>query len=135
MFDLNYYSRFRRREPALTPHDPPLTHPSEILQNAAERHAPAEKSALHHIQELEIIISGTSTLMTPLTLDQAIQGVTAAEATYNADTASVANIETSIATATAPLAAAQATVTSDVTTYNGALDALIAAATAAKIAA
>lgn len=116
MFDLNYYSRFRRREPALTSPDPP-----------------AQKSTLHHVQELEIIVSGTT--MTTLTLDQAIQGVTAAEATYNADTASVANIETSIATATAPLAAAQATVSADVTTYNGALDALIAAATAAKIAA
>ena len=69
----------------------------------------------------------------PLTLDQAIQGVTAAEATYNADTASVANIEASIATATAPLAAAQATVATDVTAYNSALDSLIAAATAAKI--
>lgn len=69
----------------------------------------------------------------PTTLDQAIQAVTAAEATYNADLATVANIQTAITTATAPLAAAETTVTTDVTTYNSALDALIAAATSAKI--
>jgi hypothetical protein len=67
------------------------------------------------------------------TLDSAIQAVTAAEATYNADLATVANIQTAITTATAPLAGAEATVSTDVTTYNSALDSLIAAATAAKI--
>jgi hypothetical protein len=67
------------------------------------------------------------------TLDAAIQAVTAAEATYNADTATVTNIETAIAQATTPLAPAQATVATDVTAYNAALDTLIAAATAAKI--
>lgn len=69
----------------------------------------------------------------PNTLDTAIQAVTAAEATYNADNASVTNIEASIATATAPLAAAQATVATDVSTFNASLDALAAAAVAAKI--
>ena len=69
----------------------------------------------------------------PNILDAAIQAVTAAEATYNADSASVSNIQTAIDTATAPLAAAQATVATDVTTFNSALDALAAAATAAKI--
>ena len=67
------------------------------------------------------------------TLDQAIQAVTSAEATYNADSASVVNIEAQIATATSPLAAAQSTVATDVTAYNSALDVLIATATAAKI--
>ena len=66
----------------------------------------------------------------PLTLDQASAAVAAAEATYNADTQSVANIETSIATATAPLAAAQAQVAADTTNYVTALQSLIAAANA-----
>jgi hypothetical protein len=67
---------------------------------------------------------------TPLTLDQASAAVTAAEATYNADTQSVNNIETSIATATAPLAAAQAQVQTDTANYVTALQDLIAAANA-----
>lgn len=71
--------------------------------------------------------------MTTTALDQAIQATTAAEATYVADSASVTNIKTSIETATAPLAAAEATVAVDVTAFNDALDALSAAALAAKV--
>ena len=78
-------------------------------------------------------MSTTPTPAPTLTLDQAISAVTAAEATYNADSASVTNIQTQIAQATSPLAAAQATVANDVTTYNAALTALIAAANAAMI--
>lgn len=65
-----------------------------------------------------------------LTLDQATQAVTAAEATYNADQQTVQNIQTAIATATAPLAAAQSQVDTDKTAYVSALQNLIGAATA-----
>ena len=65
-----------------------------------------------------------------LTIDQAVQAVTAAEATYTADTAAVQNIEGNIATATAPLAAAQATLVTDTTAYIDALNNLSAAALA-----
>ena len=71
--------------------------------------------------------------MASTALDQAIQAVTAAEATFYADVATVANIQTAIATATGPLAPAQAQVATDVTAFNTALDAVIAAAQAAKI--
>lgn len=64
------------------------------------------------------------------TLDQAVQAVTAAEATYNADQQSVQNIQTAIATATAPLAAAQAQVATDTSNYVWALNNLITAAQA-----
>ena len=64
------------------------------------------------------------------TIDQAVQAVTAAEATFNADTANVTNIETAISTATAPLGAAQAQVVVDVTNYVTALNNLVAAAQA-----
>lgn len=67
---------------------------------------------------------------TTLTLDQATQDVTAAEATYNADTAAVTNIQTSISTATAPLPAAQAQVVTDTANYVTALNNLIMAAQA-----
>lgn len=49
-----------------------------------------------------------------VTLDQALQAVSNDEATYNADTAAVTNIETAVQTATAPLAAAQAKVATDI---------------------
>lgn len=71
--------------------------------------------------------------MEGMTLDQAISAVTAAEATYVADSNSVAAIQAAITQAQAPLPAAQATVASDVGTYNSTLDSLISAATAAKI--
>jgi hypothetical protein len=58
------------------------------------------------------------------TLDQAVSAVTAAEATYNADLATVANIETAIETATAPLSGAQATVATDTANYISALQTL-----------
>jgi len=55
------------------------------------------------------------------TLNQALTNVTAAEATYNADQQTVVTIQASIATATAPLAPAQAQVQQDLATYIGAL--------------
>ena len=60
--------------------------------------------------------------------------VTAAEATYSADVTNVATIETAIATATAPLTAAQTQAATDATAFNASLDALSAAALAAKVA-
>lgn len=66
-------------------------------------------------------------------IDDAIKAVSAAEATYNADLTNVATIQTAIATATAPLAPAQTQLNTDATAYNSSLDALIAAATAAKV--
>ena len=66
-------------------------------------------------------------------LDTAIASAMSAEATYLADTAAVANIQTAIDTATSPLAGAKATVTADIATFNAALDAVSAAALAAKI--
>jgi hypothetical protein len=70
-----------------------------------------------------------ATTPTP-TVDQAVQAVTAAEATFNADTNNVATIEASIATATAPLAAAQAQVATDTANYVAALQNLVLAAQA-----
>jgi hypothetical protein len=67
------------------------------------------------------------------TVDQALSAVTAAEATYNADVASEANIKTAIATASAPLPAATAAVATDATAYNAAVDAAVVALTASKI--
>lgn len=66
-------------------------------------------------------------------LDTAIAAATAAEAAYNTDVQNVATIQEAITTATAPLAAAQAQQATDVTALNNALDALSAAALAAKI--
>ncbi len=72
-------------------------------------------------------------IMTTTALDQAIQDATAKEATFIADTSNVQTIKTAIDTATAPLAAAQATAASDAAAFNASLDALSAAALAAKI--
>ena len=66
-------------------------------------------------------------------LDQAITAASAAEATYSADSQTVTNIQTAIEAATSPLAAAQATVATDATAFNASLDALSAAALAAKV--
>lgn len=66
-------------------------------------------------------------------LDTALQAAAAAEATYNADLANVATIQTAISTATAPLAPAQAQLATDATAFNSTLDALSAAALAAKV--
>jgi hypothetical protein len=66
-------------------------------------------------------------------LDKAIADAQAAEATYTADTATVSNIKTSIEAATSPLAAAQATVSTDAIAFNASLDAVSAAALAAKV--
>jgi hypothetical protein len=66
-------------------------------------------------------------------LDQALSKVTAAEATLAADRANAANIQTAIDTATAPLAAAQDAVNSDITSYNAAIDNAITVLTASKI--
>lgn len=66
-------------------------------------------------------------------LDQAINAASAAEATYNADVANVANIQTAIDTATQPLAPAQAQLATDKAAFNAALDTLASAATSAKI--
>jgi hypothetical protein len=66
-------------------------------------------------------------------LDQAITNASAAEATYTADAGNVAAIETAIQTATAPLAPAQAQMSTDAVAFNAALDALSQAALAAKV--
>ena len=66
-------------------------------------------------------------------LDNAITAAAAAEATYQADVDNVATIQTAISTATAPLPAAQAKAGADAAKFNEALDALAAAATAAKV--
>ena len=66
-------------------------------------------------------------------LDKAITTAASAEATLLADQGNVQNIETSIATATAPLASAQAKLSSDVVAFNAAMDNLSQAALAAKI--
>ena len=63
-------------------------------------------------------------------LDQAITAAAAAEATYSADLANVGSIQTAIATATAPLAPAQAQLTTDTAAYVAALQALSQAALA-----
>jgi len=67
-------------------------------------------------------------------LDNAITAAAAAEATYSTDVNNVATIETAIATATAPLAAAQTQTNADATAFNASLDALSGAALAAKVA-
>lgn len=67
-------------------------------------------------------------------LDQAIAAAAAAEATYTGDVNNVASIQSSITTAQAPLVPAQAQLATDAAAYNTALDALIAAATGAKVA-
>jgi hypothetical protein len=72
-------------------------------------------------------------MLTPL--DSAIQAAATAEATYLADGAAVDSIKAAIASATSPLEPALATLATDAATYNTTLDALIAAATAAKVAA
>ncbi|MBZ5621450.1 MAG: hypothetical protein LAQ69_22400 [Acidobacteriia bacterium] len=66
-------------------------------------------------------------------LDAAITKAAAAEATYVADTANVANIETAIKAATDPLAPAQEQQAADATTFNAALDELSQAALGAKV--
>ena len=77
-------------------------------------------------------------------LDALITDASAKEATYTADSASVLSIQaniqattdgatTAIAAATAPLAPAQALVTSDAAAFNASLDALAAGAIAAKV--
>ena len=66
-------------------------------------------------------------------LDQAITDAAAAEATYQSDLDNLATIQTAIDTATSPLAPAQAKLATDAAAYNAKLDALIVAATAAKI--
>jgi hypothetical protein len=65
----------------------------------------------------------TTPIPTPTTLDQALNNVTAAEATYNADQATVVNIQTAISTASAPLPSAQAAVATDVANLIAALQA------------
>ena len=66
-------------------------------------------------------------------LDNAITAAAAAEATYSADVTNVATIQTAIETATAPLAAAQTQANTDAIAFNASLDALSAAALAAKV--
>ena len=66
-------------------------------------------------------------------LDQAITTASAAEATYSADVSNVAAIQTAIATATAPLAPAQAQDATDAVAFNAALQALSTAALAAQV--
>lgn len=66
-------------------------------------------------------------------LDQAITAASAAEATYQADVNNVATIQANIEAATSPLAPAQAQAATDGVAYNASLDALISAATAAKV--
>ena len=66
-------------------------------------------------------------------LDKAITDVAAAEATYTADVTNVTNIQAAIATATAPLAPAQAQQKTDAIAFNASLDALAAAVQAAKV--
>lgn len=66
-------------------------------------------------------------------LDNAITNAAAAEATYTADNTNVATIETAVAAAQAPLAAAQTQAATDAVAFNDSLDALSAAALAAKV--
>lgn len=66
-------------------------------------------------------------------LDQAITAAAAAEATYTTDLTNVQTIQANIEAATSPLGPAQTQVATDAQAYNTALDALIAAATAAKV--
>ena len=66
-------------------------------------------------------------------LDAAITNTAALEATYQADVSNVATIQTNIAAATSPLGPAQAQLSTDATAFNASLDALAAAAVAAKV--
>lgn len=66
-------------------------------------------------------------------LDNAITAAAAAEATYNADVENVATIEGAISAATTPLLPAKAQLSTDASNFNAALDALSAAALAAKV--
>jgi hypothetical protein len=64
-------------------------------------------------------------------LDNALTAVTAAEATYNADVANVATIQTAIDTATAPLTPAKQLAATDGANFVSALKNLASVATAA----
>jgi len=66
-------------------------------------------------------------------LDKAITDAAGAESTYVADTVSVSNIKAAIDAATSPLAPAMAQLAADASAFNAALDALAAAAVAAKV--
>ena len=66
-------------------------------------------------------------------LDTALSNIAASEATLTADTSNLSNIDASIAQAQSPRPAAAALVATDITAFNTALDAGIAALTAAKI--
>ena len=66
-------------------------------------------------------------------LDQAITAASAAEATVTADQTNLTSIQAAIEAASNGLAPAQAQLATDTTTFNAALDALSAAALAAKI--
>lgn len=66
-------------------------------------------------------------------LDAAITDTAAKEATYQADVSNVSTIQTNIAAATSPLAPAQAQLSTDAQAFNDSLDALAAAAVAAKV--
>jgi len=66
-------------------------------------------------------------------LDVAITAAAAAEATYSSSVANVGTIQTAIATATAPLAPAQAQLSTDTAAFNAALDNLAATATGSKV--
>jgi hypothetical protein len=66
-------------------------------------------------------------------LDAAITAAASAEAVYSTDAGNVATIQAGIATATSPLAPAQAQLATDAAAFNASLDALAAAAVAAKI--
>ncbi len=67
------------------------------------------------------------------TLDAAITATAAAEATYAADSNSVLTIQAAIESATTPLAPALDQQKADAIAFNAALDALSAAALAAKV--
>lgn len=66
-------------------------------------------------------------------LDNAITAASAAEATYNADLTNVSNIQTAIAAASSGLAPAEAQLSTDAAAFNASMDALSAAALAAKV--
>jgi len=63
-------------------------------------------------------------------LDQAVATAQAAEAAYNSDVTNIANIQASIASASAPLPAAQTQLTSDTASFVTSLQAVSAAALA-----
>jgi hypothetical protein len=66
-------------------------------------------------------------------LDSAIADAAAKEATYSADLQNVSSIQISISQASSGLVPAQAQLATDAKAYNDSLDALISAATAAKV--